>query len=317
MTMDLQAPVKLPFFCNPAELPEPLPSLNEIHTSESVLSPRRDGWVGDGGVCVVRGIYLVKYGINLTENEGNALLFVEKHLGIPAPRLYAMYRDLDSKVLYIVMEYIQGTNMESVWKTLPVEAKTSIASQLQQIFAQIRSFSPPPYFVGGICGGSIPDPVLETMSPDTIINGPFRTDEEFGLALALALRKNWVQNGRHGWLSNYLSRHLPTALKGHLIVLTHGDLHMRNIMVEKVPSYPGSTVTDDGVDGISQRWSYQVKGIVDWESAGWYPAYWEYASAVARFQSEDDWLETLDAIMKPYPQEASTLLLVLQGLQCI
>src|SRR5436190_2056927 len=83
----------------------------------------------------------------------------------------------------------------------------------------------------GVCGGGLPDPVFGTMSPDNNINGPFKTDEEFSSALALALRNNWEQNSRYGWLSGYLSRHVPTALKGYRVTLTHGDLHMRNILV--------------------------------------------------------------------------------------
>ncbi|CAI6091437.1 unnamed protein product [Clonostachys chloroleuca] len=310
--MTLQTPVKLPYFCNSAGLPGPLPTPDEIQDAS-----RRHGWGSSGGVCVIRGIFLVKYGVKVTENEGNALLFVEEHLNISAPRLYAMYHDPHSKVLHLVMEYIQGVDMESLWKTLSVEAKSSIASQLRPMFTQIRSINPPPDFIGGVCGGGLPDPVFGTMSPDNNINGPFKTDEEFSSALALALRNNWEQNGRYGWLSGYLSRHVPTALKGYRVTLTHGDLHMRNILVEKVPSFSGSSVTGVGEEGTGQHWSYQVKGIVDWESAGWYPAYWEYASAVARFQSEDDWLESLDTIIKPYPQEASIILLVLQGLQFI
>lgn len=38
-------------------------------------------------------------------------------------------------------------------------------------------------------------------------------------------------------------------------VFTHGDIERRNIMVDEC----------------------RVIGIIDWEYAGWYPDYWEYA----------------------------------------
>lgn len=87
----VQAPVKLPYFRAAAELPGPLPTLDEIRdASKSELSPRRSAWGDGGGMCLVRGVYVVKFGATVTENEGNALLFVEKYLNISAPRLYAM-----------------------------------------------------------------------------------------------------------------------------------------------------------------------------------------------------------------------------------
>ncbi|KAH7148975.1 hypothetical protein B0J13DRAFT_674215 [Dactylonectria estremocensis] len=295
----LPVPVKLPYFRDAAELPGPLPTAVEIRdSSKSDLSPRRSAWGGGSGVCCIRGIYIVKYGPEVTENEGNALLFIENRMDISAPRLYAMYRDSPSGPLHLVMECIQGTDLESLWKSLSVEAKSSITAELQHIFIQIHSLSPPHDFIGGVCGGGIPDQVFQTSSPNPRINGPFRTAEEVSSALALASRHNWEENGRHGWVSGFLSRQLSAALKGYEVNFTHGDLNMRNILVERVPAKPEST--DSSVQGeeAGERWSYRVRGIVDWESAGWYPAYWEYASTVARFQSASDWLESFTIIAR-------------------
>lgn len=261
-------------------------------------------------MCLVRGIYVVKFGATVTENEGNALLFVERHVDIPAPRLHAMYRDPSSGHLHLVMEYIQGVHLESVWESLSGEAKSSIAAQLRPVFAQMRSLSPPRDFIGGVCGGGIPDPIFQTDSPDPSVNGPFKTPEEVGSALALLSRRNWENSGRRGWISSFFSRHLATALKGHAVHFTHGDLHMRNVLVERVLTEPMAVEPEE-------QCFYRVSGIVDWESAGWFPAYWEYASSVARFHSGTDWPETVEAVIKPYPLELSMFLLVLQDLQFI
>lgn len=220
-------------------------------------------------------------------------------------------------VLFIWLWSTFGASTWSRSGTLSVEAKSSIAMQLRPMFTQMRSFSPPHDFIGGVCDGSIPDPVFETDWPNPSINGPFRTAEEVGSALALASRSNWEQTGRRGWTSSFFSRHLATALKNHGVNFTHGDLHMRNILVEKVLTEPKPGSAGVKAAESDQRWLYHIRGIADWESAGWYPAYWEYVSAVARFQSGSDWPETVDAIIKPYPLELSMFLLVLQDLQFI
>lgn len=50
--------------------------------------------------------------------------------------------------------------------------------------------------------------------------------------------------------------------RGHQIVFTHADLNPRNILVRQVK----------GGDG---RKHWEVSGIIDWETAGWYPEYWD------------------------------------------
>lgn len=310
--MDLTSPVELPYLYA-GELPGPLPTFKEICDANAELSPRRHAW-GRGGVCLIRN-YIVKYGDDVTENEGNALLYIRKSR-IPAPRLYAMYRESTSGYLYLIMEYIQGDTLGFLWGSLSIEAKSSITTQLHAIFMQIRSLTSPS-FIGSICGGSIPDAIFQTEDPDPKINGPFQTTAEVASALALASRNNWERNGRCGWISDYLSRHLPITLGDFEVKLTHGDLHMRNIIIEKVPEEPDLEGSRGKTGEGNQRWSYRVAGIVDWESAGWYPAYWDYVSAIARSQSDSDWPKAVDAIIEPYPLEACMFLLLLRDLQII
>ncbi|CAG7559102.1 unnamed protein product [Fusarium equiseti] len=316
--MSESIPTKFLYVRDAAELPGPLPTLSEIHNSpDSQLSPRRTSVSSLGGVAVVSGIYFVKYGENVTEYEGNALLFVEKHLQIGAPRLYAMYRDETSGCFYLIMEYIQGVNLESIWSTLFTESKVSVAMQLKDVFDQMRSLKPPDNFIGGIDGGILRDSPFETEDPDPRINGPFKSSDEVGQALALALQSFWEENGRgHSvWLPRFFTQQLGTALKDHPARFTHTDLHMRNVVVERVlkPSMSGNAEVDG--EEAEQDYEYRVKGLVDWESAGWYPAYWEYASALARGHEQNDWPDYVGKMLQPYPLELSMIFLVLQDLQ--
>lgn len=51
--------------------------------------------------------------------------------------------------------------------------------------------------------------------------------------------------------------------RGHKIVLTHADLNPRNILVQR-----------------DRRGSWRVSAIVDWETAAYYPEYWDYTKAL-------------------------------------
>jgi hypothetical protein len=46
---------------------------------------------------------------------------------------------------------------------------------------------------------------------------------------------------------------------------------------------------------------YRIAAIIDWETAGWYPSYWEYAYIFALFQWVDDWPASVERIIDPWP----------------
>jgi thiamine kinase-like enzyme len=48
----------------------------------------------------------------------------------------------------------------------------------------------------------------------------------------------------------------------------------------------------------------KIAAIVDWESAGWYPEYWEYNRwAVSNYTSSQIWHDLRDVVLDPYPDE--------------
>ena len=57
-----------------------------------------------------------------------------------------------------------------------------------------------------------------------------------------------------------------------------------------------------------------MTAVVDWEDAGWYPSYWEYASAFVDFVWDDDWPEKFERIVEPCPLEAGLLRFVRQDI---
>jgi aminoglycoside phosphotransferase len=65
------------------------------------------------------------------------------------------------------------------------------------------------------------------------------------------------------------------------LVFTHGDLSSLNILVR-------------GGD---------IVGIVDWETAGWYPSYWEYTTAQQVNPQNSFWVHEIDKFLQPMPEE--------------
>jgi aminoglycoside phosphotransferase (APT) family kinase protein len=296
----------LPFFCPPDELPGPLPTSDEIIAAEQTFPILADD--SYQRVVLVREKFVVKHGVPpfVSENEGHALLLLAKYPSIPAPKLYAMYRDEDNK-LFLVMEHKPGTQLSTVWDGLSKHDKLDITGQLRDIFAQVRQIPSPGVF-GNVTGGPLRHRLFLSAEPTPEINGPFEEEKAFSMAMAIRSRRNWESSGYKPWTSEFFERHLPTALAGHRSVFTHDDLQRKNILVSRdVGAADGGSL-----DEIGGGW--RVTAIVDWEDAGWYPSYWEYASAFVDFVWNDDWPEKLERIVEPCPLEAGLLRFVRQDL---
>ncbi|KAJ5087482.1 phosphotransferase enzyme family protein [Penicillium angulare] len=286
-----------PYYRDAGQLPGPLPDQNEIEQETKTIS--RDSVFG-ARIVLIRDTYVVKYGSHVNENEGHALLFIEKELRIPAPRLYAMYRHQND--VYIVMEYMPGISLGSAWPLLTTTNKDSIARELRCIFDQIRSL-PSRGFYGSLNRGPVPHRYFYSREKDPHITGPFETAEEFAKAIALRSNSMWTESNTRSFLSDYLGRHLPRALGNYPAVFTHGDLWRENIMVKKVVS----SVTNEDV--------YEVAALIDWETAGWYPSYWEYAHIFPLLQWTDDWPEYVERVIDPLPLEGAMMRIVFSDLE--
>ena len=287
----------LPYYRDARQLPGPLPDQNEIERATRTLPKRSDY---GGRLVVIRDIYVVKYGPLVTENEGYALLFVEEQLNIAAPLLYAMYRDRDT--LYIIMEYVPGISLGIVWPSLTEANKYSVVRQLRCIFDQIRAL-PSPGFYSSVNQGHVPHRYFFSREKDPAVTGPFQTEEEFGRAIALCSKIMWGETNHHSFLSDYLARHLPSALRNHLPTFTHGGFHRENILVRKV------------VNSVTNEEEYEVTALVDWEMAGWYPSYWEYAHIFPLLQWINDWPAYIEKILDPLPLEGAMMRIVFSDLE--
>jgi thiamine kinase-like enzyme len=71
------------------------------------------------------------------------------------------------------------------------------------------------------------------------------------------------------------------------ICFTHGDLNLRNIMIDGAPG------------------AVKISAIIDWEQAGWYPAYWEYCKSLIAVPYDHEWRDSgwSDTVMYRYEDE--------------
>ena len=83
--------------------------------------------------------------------------------------------------------------------------------------------------------------------------------------------------------AHYLPDRLPRSDKA---VFTHGDIAPRNIMVD-----------DEG----------RILALLDWESSGWFPDYWEFAQMMKPCdEREYDWKHWMERT-KPDPWDVSAI----------
>lgn len=60
----------------------------------------------------------------------------------------------------------------------------------------------------------------------------------------------------------------------HACVMTHADLHPRNIIIQLLPASENDPSQDLTEKQIS------VVAVIDWDKSGWYPEYWEFIKAL-------------------------------------
>jgi aminoglycoside phosphotransferase len=212
----------------------------------------------------------VKYSTFQHLSEASTMQFIAQHTSIPVPRVYCAFER--KGWTYIIQERIDGENVAVGWDKRSEESKAKILLQLKGMVKEMRALPPPGPAVSNVDGGPIYDPRIRGAEHF----GPWSTVQEFHRYL------------RHGTveLSPELPSEIHEVIKQHegpwpAPCFTHGDLSSLNIMVR----------------------GDKVVGIVDWETAGWYPNYWEYTTAWNVNPYNEFWREEVDKFLEPMPVE--------------
>ncbi len=267
---------ELPYFAPAELLPAPLPTVAEILASTTRLSAY---W--ETPVFRVGGHYAVKFGGRFKLQEGENMLFVQQSTSIPVPKVYALFYDEETKMNFMVQEYIPGKNLESVWGKLGAAEKQAIVSQLRRNLDELRSIPSPGHY-GGIwrqptrdfhfTDGTHKDEAYQ----DSAISGPHETEEQWVEGMWRCLDTRIVSSTRDQL--PYIRRYYHAVFKGHQPVFTHANFLPRNVILRE--------------DGIVV--------IIDWERSGWYPSFWEYCCSMMILQYNDDWGFWVPKILDEY-----------------
>lgn len=203
--------------------------------------------------------------------EAANIQIIRQLTSIPVPEIVRVHAQ--GRKVYIFMSYIPGSTLQDVWPTLDTKARQKIAEQLKTYMDELRAIPSPSscYF------GSLETHICIDMRQLTRLNiGENRlisSEAEFNKFIMTDLLSDYP--------TEYYDMLLSMMRQDHKVVLTHGDFHPRNIMVE-------DTV---------------ITGIIDWECAGWYPEYWEYVKALTSVGPVVDWWRYLTTIIDPWYAE--------------
>jgi hypothetical protein len=252
-------------------------------------SPYRPGLVNKLKFLVVR--CRVKYGKRITPSviksfnwvikcsrllefsEAHTLKFLAEETSIPVPRIKATYSS-KTGVKYIVMEYIPGKPLSQVWGNLASEEKDAVLLELKSYMDEVRRIKPPrPGVVAAVDYSPCNDDRISATP-----FGPFDSHDDFHLFL------RWgINNEEHSLpaIGEIVRAHKSDRWKQYRTVLTHGDLAPRNIIMR----------------------DKKIVGIVDWETSGWFPEYWEYTRAWESAWRYTYWRDKLGDFLDVYDEE--------------
>ncbi|KAI0777400.1 kinase-like protein [Trametes elegans] len=201
---------------------------------------------------------IVKTGPAVSAEEAKAMIFVRTYTSIPVPEVYMVFEY--EGATHIVMERVDGVALREAhehdadgnWSPddalVSQDGLRSIMHHLRQVIEELRDLGHRFLRAQPTTFGSWPD-------------GPFR-NPFFAIDKPAAPFSS--ERGFHEYFLRRLEEHRDTSTY-HAVeqlwregaesipVLTHGDLAPRNILVK----------------------DNRIVAIVDWETLGWYPAFWE------------------------------------------
>ncbi|KAK4132066.1 kinase-like protein [Trichocladium antarcticum] len=211
------------------------------------------------------GLYLKMVSLARREslvNEHAALELVRRQTDLPVPRALDLVSD--SSDIYLLTTRIPGHKLGLCIDVMSDEDTAALVRDLRRHMIALRAIPGPPgwkHAIANAAGGPCFDYRINAARSydeeqgETV--GPFLSEDDFNETLRCGALPEVVHRG------------------GHDIVFTHGDLNMRNVLV----------------DGHGR-----LTGIVDWENAGWFPEYWDYTKAYFVTKLNQRWLRMVDDV---------------------
>ncbi|KZT24273.1 kinase-like protein [Neolentinus lepideus HHB14362 ss-1] len=230
------------------------------------------------GVFQVDDKFIVKRGLSVTIKEVMALEYVRRNTIIPVPRVYGV-RCLAGEI-HMVMELVDGQVLSQVLDDCLLDENQiqEIIDQLLAYVTEIRSLECDRDEIGSWPFG-LPSCGLFKIPPSSPITSLAKLYSywEERWEAAEEYRMKWPLVGQTNGNES--------------MVLSHGDLAPRNIIVK----------------------GHRIVSIVDWETFGWYPDFWEGMMARRYLKSDSTWWERVSEAMHADGEVAESFWQIVQS----
>ncbi|CDF41243.1 unnamed protein product [Chondrus crispus] len=279
------------------DAPATLDSITQEHISalndailRSTLSSEMDGVA----VLQISPTVALKKDAHFDISHLSTLDHIRQHApSLPIPRTFGVLFDQTRKVQYTFMTFFPGRLLESHWMHLPDAQKKSVHNQLEAIFQKLRSIPPPALDNGRVLSGSgMPARIKDFRRWQRIAEEQILNEKAFNDFIT------WGDAKCEEWRKMVRS----FMREDHACVMTHGDLHPRNIVVQLVPRSEDDSCHDD----LTEK-NVKVLAIINWHMSGWYPEYWEFVKALhtigIRRDPTQDWWQYLPPCIGTWPTE--------------
>jgi Ser/Thr protein kinase RdoA (MazF antagonist) len=218
---------------------------------------------------------LVKHGRRVREGEGLATQLVSNKTSIPVPKIFAIVTNKTTSTTYIVQEKLPGDKLLDVLPHMDGATRTAIAKDLTRILQELSKLDEEGEM--GEVGRSYYEAGFFSRFKSRC---EAKTTQEFIAFVADYGKVNMSD-------STYLDAYTRSFDTSRPKIFSHGDFVPDNILVEEG----------------------RVTGIIDWESAGWYPYFWnDYIARLRLHMPEfegNEWEDMLPTIMTNYPEEVA------------
>lgn len=221
-----------------------------------------------GSVLMLTNDICVKYGPRIDIVEAQTIMYIAKHTKIPVPKIYLAFTH--KEYTYILMQRIHGEPLVKGWLQRPQASRMKILASLKKQVDEMRTLHSHSAKIGSVIGSSLYDPRL----PSAGRFGPFEGVKEFHDFLRDDIQAHDGHNDDVKELIWLHDQHWDAP------TFTHGDLSSFNVLVR----------------------GDEVVGIIDWETAGWYPSYWEYTTACQVNPRNDFWRDEIDNFLEARPK---------------
>jgi aminoglycoside phosphotransferase len=211
---------------------------------------------GHRAVYRVDDVYILKQTPHYIETinvEATTHRFVADNTDIPVPKIYAEWLSSPSgSQHYLLQQHMPGQTLTQCWAQLSVEARVRIATQVASHMDALSRFA---------------SSRMQALDGHPLRNNAFPSPANqslFYLPRCSSTSEVWERVFQRDLTRAGVPRRVLRRVRAAMppctgqFVFTHGDLYVGNVMVDA-------------------RGRGRVTAIIDWESAGFWPAWFQYA----------------------------------------